>query len=234
MPPDPPSPAAEFAAGARAILPALVAGVPFGLLIGALAVERGLSPAEAGLMSAFVFAGGSQFVALSGWTMPPALVATALATLVVNLRHVLMSASLRPRLRHWPAPLRVLALLLLADEVWAFAEARAARGRLGPAFYAGLALPLYVAWLAATLIGAELGRLVEDPKALGFDFAFIAIFIGLIVGFRQRPGFLVTAAAAGGTAALVHLLAPGAWSIAAGAVAGMAAAALTHRPEARR
>ena len=68
--------------------------------------------------------------------------ATALATLVVNLRHVLMSASLRPRLRHWPAPLRVLALLLLADEVWAFAEARAARGRLGPAFYAGLALPL--------------------------------------------------------------------------------------------
>lgn len=226
---------ADFAAGVAAILPAVVAGVPFGLLLGALATERGLALGEVGLMSAFVFAGSSQFVALNTWTMPPAVVAIGLATLVINLRHVLMSASIRPRLAHWPAWLRAPALLLLADEIWAFAEARAAKGVLSPAFYAGLALPLYGAWLAATLAGAALGRLVEDPKTLGFDFAFIAIFIGLIAGFRHRPGFTVTAVAAGGTAALVHLTLPGVWSIAAGAVAGMVAAAVTHtdRPEGR-
>lgn len=227
-PPETASPRAEFAAGVAAILPAVVAGVPFGLLLGALATERGLALGEIGLMSAFVFAGSSQFVALNGWTMPPAVVAIGLATLVVNLRHVLMSASIRPRMAHWPAWLRVPALLLLADEVWAFAEARAAKGVLGPAFYAGLALPLYVAWLGATLAGAALGRLVQDPKTLGFDFAFIAIFIGLVIGFRHRAGFAVTAGAAGVTAALVHLVAPGAWSIAAGAVAGLAVAALAH------
>jgi predicted branched-subunit amino acid permease len=222
------SPRGEFTAGVAAILPAVVAGVPFGLLLGALGSERGLTLGEIGLMSATVFGGSAQFVALNGWTIPPAAVAIGLATLIVNLRLVLMSASIRPRMARWPVWQRVMALLLLTDETWAFAEARAAKGRFGRAFYAGLTVPLYVAWLISTFTGAALGRLVQDPKVLGFDFAFIAIFVGLVVSFRHRPGFAVTALAAGATAALVHLGAPGAWSIAAGAVAGLTAAAVMH------
>jgi predicted branched-subunit amino acid permease len=221
----------DFVAGAAAMVPVLIAAAPFALLIGALAVDRGLSVGEAGAMSAAVFAGSSQVVVLNGWTAPPGLAAIAVATLVVNLRHVLMSASIRPHMAHWPAWTRPVALFFLADEVWALAEARAAERRLGLAYFAGLALPLYLTWTAATVAGAALGRLVAEPRALGFDFAFIAIFIGLVMGFRRRPGFATTVAAAGATAALVHLASPGAWSIAAGAVAGMAAAALTARPD---
>lgn len=221
---------ADFAAGIAATVPVLVAEVPFALLLGALASERGLSWAETGLMSGLVFVGSSQFVVLNAWTAPPALAAIVIAAFVVNLRHVFMSASIRRKLDHWPRWVRPLALLFLADEIWAFAEARAARGRLSLAYYAGLALPLYLAWLTATVAGVALGSFIRDPKLFGFDFAFIAIFIGLIVGFRTQPAAAVTALAAGATAALCHLVAPGAWSIAAGAVAGMLAAALAYRP----
>lgn len=54
----------EFGAGLRAIAPVIVAAMPIGLVFGAVAASKGLSPLETVLMSALVFAGGSQFVAM--------------------------------------------------------------------------------------------------------------------------------------------------------------------------
>ena len=50
----------------------MAAATPFAFLLGALATDKGLSVGEAGLMSALVFAGSAQFIALDSWTMPPA------------------------------------------------------------------------------------------------------------------------------------------------------------------
>ena len=61
----------DFAAGALTILPLLIAVVVYGLLFGTLAAQKGLSPLETALMSALVFAGASQFVAVEIWTSPP-------------------------------------------------------------------------------------------------------------------------------------------------------------------
>jgi 4-azaleucine resistance transporter AzlC len=217
---------AEFREGVLTSLPAALAAMPFAFLLGALATERGLGAPEVALMSATVFAGSAQFIALDSWISPPAWLAVGLATLVVNLRHVFMSASLRGRMHAFPRGLRPAAMLFLADEIWAFAEARAAQRRLTPAYYAGLVAFFYLGWVAAATIGALAGRLIEDPKRYGFDFAFVAIFIGLILGFRQRRGFAVTIAASAIAATGLSLLHPGPLSIAGGAVAGMAAAAL--------
>ena len=56
--------ASEFRAGVVATLPAAVAVVPFGLLLGTRAVEQGLTVPEVALMSATVFAGSAQFVVI--------------------------------------------------------------------------------------------------------------------------------------------------------------------------
>src|SRR3712207_4837886 len=85
--------------GARDIAPVMIAAVPIGLLFGALAAGRGLSVAEATLMSLLVFAGGAQFAALELWIAPLPVAAILFSTLLVNARHVLMSASLAPKLR---------------------------------------------------------------------------------------------------------------------------------------
>lgn len=225
------SPAAEFRQGVLATLPAMLAATPFAFLIGALAADNGFSVLEAGLMSALIFAGSAQFVALNTWQTPPPWLMLALAVLVVNLRHVFMSASILRHMDAFPRWLRPPAMLFLADEIWAFAEARAVRGRLTPAYYAGLVSFFYLNWVVSSAVGALAGRLIRDPRAYGFDFAFTAIFIGLIMGFRERRGFALVVAAGMGVATIVHRLHPGPLSIVAGALAGVVAAALGGRGE---
>lgn len=226
-----PAPAREFRDGIRDVLPAVIAVVPFALLIGALSVQKGLSAVAAITMSATVFAGASQFVALGLWDNPTPILLIVAATALVNARHLLMGASLAPRLREFSPAKRRLCLFFLVDESWALAERRGRETALTPAYYAGLLLPLYGAWIVFTAIGAVAGAAIEDPQRFGFDFAFTAIFIGLIVALARDRASIVAVAASGVAAALIHLVAPGPLPILAGSLSGLAAAALFGKGE---
>ena len=92
-------------AGARRTVPLGVSAFAVGAVFGVLARQAGLGLPEALLMSALVFAGSAQFVALGLWATPLPVLAIVLTTLVVNLRHVLMGAALRSWLARLPAPL---------------------------------------------------------------------------------------------------------------------------------
>ena len=87
----------QFLLGMQLFWPVAVSIAAYGLVWGVLARQAGLSVGEVVLMSALVFAGASQFVALEMWT-PAALPVGAIvvATAVVNLRMLLMTATLRP------------------------------------------------------------------------------------------------------------------------------------------
>eukprot|EP01032_Pedospumella_encystans_P004959 gene4959-5893_t len=76
----------EMRQGFHAILPLTVAVVPIGLVFGAVAATKGLSPLEAMLMSALVFAGGSQFVAMDIWTHPASMAALGMAAEFLSAR----------------------------------------------------------------------------------------------------------------------------------------------------
>lgn len=205
----------------RAIAPLIAAVVPIGLVFGALAATKGLSPLEVSLMSALVFAGGSQFVAMDIWTHPASWAGVGFAALLVNIRHVLMSASLATKMESFPPRARRLAMLFLADEIWAMAEFRAGAARLTPAWFAGLVAPFYLAWVLSGLAGATLGAFLGDPVVLGLDFAFPAVFIVLVMGFWKGPETGAVLAASGAAAVLTQQLVPGVWYIAAGAIAGL-------------
>ncbi|MGV8939788.1 MAG: AzlC family ABC transporter permease [Allorhizobium sp.] len=221
--------ARDFLAGCRRMTPLIIAVMPVGLVFGAVAATTGLSTLEATLMSALVFAGGSQFVAMDIWSHPASWSGVGFAALLVNIRHVLLSASLGAKLQAFSGPQRVCAMLFLADEIWAVAELRARQAQLTPAFYAGIVAPFYLAWVLASLTGAMLGKFVGDPALIGLDFAFPAVFIVLIMGFwkGRETGLVLLASAA--CALTVHHFVGGAWYIAAGALGGLAVAALTSR-----
>lgn len=223
---------AEFRAGLLTALAPTLGVIPFALLLGALATDKGVSTAETALMSAWVFAGSAQFAALDTWSHPAPWLALGLLVLVVNLRHVFMSASVLRRMERFSLGQRLLALPLLADEIWAFSEARAARRPLTPAFFFGLALPFYLTWILSCAAGTLLGALLRDPRAYGFDFAFVAIFVFLILGFRKQSGFVATLVASAAAATLVHVVWPGPASIIAGTLAGICAAAAAHKEDA--
>ena len=217
-------PAGEFKAGMRAIFPLIVAVLPIGLVFGAVSATKGLSPLETTLMSALVFAGGSQFVAMDIWTHPASWIGAGFAALLVNVRHLLMSASIGTKMQSFSGIKRYIAMLFLADEIWAMAEFRAGTLRLTPAWYAGIVTPFYLAWVGSSLAGALLGAFLGDPAVIGLDFAFPAVFIVLVMGFWKGPETGAVLAASGIAAVAVHQFVPGVWHIAAGALAGLATA----------
>ncbi|MGH0223496.1 AzlC family ABC transporter permease [Sinorhizobium meliloti] len=174
--------------------PLIVAVMPIGLVFGAVAATKGLSSLEVVMMSALVFAGGSQFVALDIWTHPASWAALGFSALLVNIRHLLMSASIGTKMPAFSGPARYAAMLLLADEIWAMAEVRAGESRLTPAWYAGLAVPFYLAWVLAGLAGSLAGAFLGDPKALGLDFLMAVIApTALVTGPAETLAALATA-----------------------------------------
>lgn len=220
----------DLAAGALTILPVLVAVVVYGLLFGTLAAQKGLSPLEVALMSATVFAGASQFVAVEIWTSPPGVLLLGTTALMVNLRHVLMGAALAPFVTRWSRRQLYGGLFFMADENWAFALQRAARTELSPAYYMGLSLPLYGGWIATTTAGAILGSALQDLKGYGLDFAFTAVFLTLLVGLWRGRRSLAPWLASAAAAVAAYSLLPGVWYILLGGLAGTLVGALQGPP----
>lgn len=219
----------EFASGQKAIAPMIVAAMPIGLVFGAVAATKGLSPLEIALMSSLVFAGGSQFVAMDIWTHPANWTAIGFAALLVNIRHVLMGASLGRKMGAFSTGQKYLGMLFMADEIWAMAETRASRALLMPAYYAGLTLVFYINWVASSLAGALLGAFLGDPALIGLDFAFPAVFIVLVMGIWRGPATGVALIASAAASIAVYKTVAGAWYIAAGAGAGLVAAFVVGR-----
>lgn len=215
----------QFTAGARAIAPLALAAMPFGAIFAANALAKGLAPAEILFMSGAVFAGGAQFMAVGLWQHPPPWLGIAFAVFLVNLRHVLMAASLAGKMARFRPWQRWLGAFVLTDEAWATCELRAARTPLTPAFYAGAGLTMYAAWAIGTGIGAGLGSLIAQPQRLGLDFAFPAVFLCLVLHFARSWRAAPPIAAAAAAALLARHFAGGTWFVIAGGLAGMAAAA---------
>src|SRR5690606_36488375 len=128
-------------------------------------------------------AGASQFVALDMWA-PDALPigAIVVAVTIVNLRMLLMTATLRPLAIGVSRPRALLAMHFVADENWALTMSELAKGRGSLAFLLGSGVLSWLVWLSATLAGRLLGSAIDDPARYGLDFAFTATFIALLLG----------------------------------------------------
>ena len=223
----------EVRAALVAVFPTVAACIPFALILGQQATAKGLSPLEMLAMSSIVFAGSSQLIAVGLWSQPAPIAALALMALLVNLRHVLMGASLAPKLQGFRRWQKFLGLYYMADENWALAEKRARTHRLTPAYWFAMVIPFVAGWLINSTLGAMIGAVLGDPKRLGADFAFTALFIALVAAFWKGRVTFWTVAAAGIASAVTYRLAGPPWHVAAGALCGLLAAWLAAGAEER-
>ncbi|MCA1440360.1 AzlC family ABC transporter permease [Ensifer sp. IC4062] len=216
---------AEYRRGLAAALPVMVGFIPFALVLGAQAVQKGLGTIEVPLMTGLNFGGGSEFAAVDLWTSPPHVALIVAITFLVNSRHLLMGAALAPFLSHMPKRKVMPALFFMCDESWAMglADARP-RSALSMPYFLGVGMGLWGCWIVFTAIGAAIGPMIGDVEAYGFDMAFPAVLLvllrGMWTGVRGSRPWIVSLA----TAALVYLTIPGAWYVAAGALAGTVSA----------
>jgi 4-azaleucine resistance transporter AzlC len=207
--------------GLLAALPLAPGIAAFGLLYGMMARQAGLSPWEALAMSMMLHAGSAQFTALGMWGVAGA-APIILTTLVVNLRHLLMGASIAPYLRGLSTGWKALLALWMSDESYALAIAEYERGQApkrgygvpgSQGYFLGANLGVYVVWAASGLLGALLGTAIPDPARYGLDLVFPLAFLGLMMAFiKDRIGAAVALAAAVFALLGVYWL-PGKWYV---------------------
>ncbi|MFL5285921.1 MAG: AzlC family ABC transporter permease [Rhodopila sp.] len=195
----------------------------YGLAFGLLAAQAKMNELLTGAMSTLVFAGSSQIVATQRLVSGAGAAASVLAGLALNLRILLMTASLRDELRARPPWQVLLGVHLTSDENWALLHAARAKGRrVGYWYLVGGGTSLLLVWVMATVIGVDFATVLPSPAATGMDFAFTAAFIAILRNlWRGRGDFWPWLLSAGGAAALA-LLAPidPSWALACGGVAG--------------
>lgn len=170
--------------------------VPIGLAFGVLAHNAGLSPSEIGLMSLFVYAGSAQFIAVSMIGSGSAAVPIILATLVVNLRHLLMSSSLAVYLQHLGIGRLSLYAYGVTDESYALNMNRFRAGKWDWRRALALNQTANLAWMVSTIIGGHAGQFIP-AGAFGIDYALPAMFISLLVLQIRGPLDLVVALVSG-------------------------------------
>jgi 4-azaleucine resistance transporter AzlC len=209
--------------GVRLAVPVMPGMVLFGVAFGALAAQKGLSLLEATLMSALVYAGASQFVALEMWSdiaTFAGIAAIGLVTAAVNMRFILMTAALRPWFGTLPAWQSYPALFTITDPGWLIAMNYHRKGGRDAAILVGGGLAFWLLWVASTVPGYLLGALVSDQKTFGLDVIMPAFFVAMLVPLWRGARRAIPWVIAGAVALLVAALMPGWWFIMAGSVAG--------------
>lgn len=218
-----------FVAGAVASFPVAMSCGAYAVVYGVLAHGAGWSLADLIFTGLTVFAGAAQFIALQMWNDPVPVGAILVATIAVNLRYLLVGASLRGVFSGSPLRDKILGMHLVADENWVVTMAAAERGQASPAFLFGGGVMVAVFWIGCGVLGCLLGGEVPDPRKLGLDFAFTAAFTVMAMALRRdRRDVAVWGATAAG-AVLGDLAFGGVWYILTGTATGSAAAALTWR-----
>jgi len=216
-------------AGVISIAPALPGVALFGVAFGALAAERGLTTIEAVLMSGIVFAGVAQIAAMELWSpqITLALVLTiAFTALVINLRMLLMSASMHPWLAGAP-PLQVYpGLYILTDSNWVATLRYRREGGADAGFLFGGGLIIWLTFVPATAIGQIFGSLLADPRPYGVDMILPLYFVALLSPMFESTRRSLPWAIAGLVAIAVQYAMPGFWYIIAGTLAGAIAGGL--------
>lgn len=177
----PPSYRDQLTAGLKGILPLAVGVAVYGLAFGLLAAQARMDGLQTGIMGTIVFAGSSQIIAVERLVAGAGAATAILAGLALNLRLLLITASLRHEFSGRPWWQILLGVHLATDENWALMHAARAGGHhAGYWFLVGGGLGLVSTWVLATVAGASFATAMPEPRALGMDFAFTAAFIAIL------------------------------------------------------
>ena len=224
----------ETLAGLAPALPVVMGYLPIGFAYGVLAAGAGMSTFNILLMSLIVFAGSAQLVAvglIAQGLNPWAIIAT---TFVINLRHLLMSASLSPHMEKWRKAQVAGFCFQLTDETFGVHSLRFERGETAPGRAMLINLVCHLAWVGGSLLGVLAGGLIRDVRPLGLDYALPAMFIALLVMQIRGRAYLWVALAAAVFSMVIWYTGLTQWNVILAAVIAAAVGAGVERWQTQR
>jgi predicted branched-subunit amino acid permease len=215
--------------GAVANLPVGASVAAYGSVLGMLAAQKGITGLQLLAMNLSIFAGSAQFVMVEMWAPPLPILEMILAVMIINMRYLLIGASLEPLFVGKSLLHKAGIIHLVADENWAVTMAAYRRHGATTGFLLGGGICLCTIWSAGTLLGHQVGALVAHPERFALDFAFFAVFTALTVsmwrGTRDIAPWITAALLA---VAADHWL-PGKWYIVVGGIGGALVPAFQKR-----
>jgi 4-azaleucine resistance transporter AzlC len=198
----------DFRQGLAAAWPICLGYAPIGMAFGVIARQAGLTPLEIGLMSALVFAGSAQFIAVSMIASGAAALSIVVTTFIVNLRHLLMSSALTLFVKNEKKGRLALLAYGVTDESFAvnFSKYRKSFWNTNRSLTVNHTANL--AWIASTVAGGYGGQYIP-PGAFGTDYALIAMFICLLVFQLNGARYVIAALLAALLSVGLALVIPG-------------------------
>ena len=168
----------QFFQGFAAGIPVLLGYFPIAVTFGLLSKSAGLALAETVFFSAAVFAGASQFIALNMINLGAAAGEIIVTVFLINLRHILMSASLALKI---PKPGRIIPLTAfgVTDETFALNSLRP--GSLKAAFVTGVNTAAYSGWVSGTASGFLAGKFIPEKMQASLGILLYVMFISILV-----------------------------------------------------
>jgi 4-azaleucine resistance transporter AzlC len=200
-------------AGISQALPIIIGYIPVGFAYGVLAAKAGLSFFYTILMSTIVYAGSSQFIAVALLSAGGESLSIILTTFIVNLRHLLMSTALAPRLGGWKNWQKILFGFHLTDETFSIHSLNLQNGHPPIQHTFTINFTAQLSWIIGSGVGVFVGGGVLDIYRLGLDFALPAMFIALLVAQIKNRVYLWVAITSGIFSLLLYFLGAHQWNV---------------------
>ena len=158
--------------------PLVLGYLPVAMAFGLMAKNTGLSFFGASVNSSLVFAGASQFMFLDLLRVGVSPGSIILATFLLNLRHLIMSASLSTKLDEKSKSYIPLLGFGVTDET--FSVLSFYKGTLDLAFIVTVHGLAYSAWVAGTVVGYLLGEIIPVTLQTSLSLGLYALFAALL------------------------------------------------------
>ena len=162
-------------------------GIPIGLgylavsfSLGIAAKNAGLSAVQGLLASFLCSASAGEYAGFTVIAADASYISMVLATLVANIRYLLMGCALSQRLDA-KAPLRhrLLMAFHLTDEIFGIAISR--KTEINPYYSFGAALTAAPPWAVGTMLGVIAGSVLPNSLVSAFSVALYGMFLAVII-----------------------------------------------------
>jgi 4-azaleucine resistance transporter AzlC len=193
----------QFREGLKAGSPIAIGYLPYGLAYGLVAKAAGFNLFQTLLMSATVYAGTAQFIAVAMIAAGQPALSIMFTVLLVNSRYLLMNSALMPAMKGWRKISRLAVSYYVSDETFVVLSNQADKVKLTESFSFGVNAIALFGWLVSNTVGYVAGNYF-DLKRFGFDFALIAVLVALAVLMIKSRASILVGVAAGILTVVLH------------------------------
>lgn len=175
----------EFKRALEASTPTFFAYFPIGLLFGVLFNQTEFHWLGGPIMSALMYAGAVQFVALSMMANNASLFAIALAALFVALRNSFYGLSVIERFNPAPKWMKPVLMFGLVDAAYAVFVTRPVYNDINDIWFCFYTtLLMYASWVGGTVFGSVFAHIIPDVSGMGF--ILTAFFFMIVLEYWQN------------------------------------------------